>query len=587
MLSADQMREIERLASGLDERQIAWLSGYLAGMRPPAAVPVPATAPPPSAPPARAAILFGSQTGNAQGIAEQLAEQLRQKQVEADVFSMADYKTARLKKEKYLFAVISTHGEGEPPDSAVAFHEFLRGPRAPSLAGVSYSVLALGDSSYEHFCRTGREMNARLRELGAVALAEMAECDVDFERDAARWRTTVAEALSQSLPASAPAASAPAAGDVVNGFAAVPAPASQSQAYTRSNPLEASVLASVALNGAPRRTRHLEFATEELQHRPGDSLGVWPENSRDTAESVAEGLGLEWEEEIRIDDESAPASEWLLRRLDIAMLTPAVLARYNKIAPSAPSGDAAAAYAKGRGLPELLRDFPPPGGAGEPVLGCLRRLAPRLYSLASSNAAREGESHILVGRQTYVNADGALRDGVCSEYLRGLREGDVARVFVQPNDNFRPPPPDAPLIMIGPGTGIAPFRAFLEERDEQGAGGKSWLFFGERRRREDFYYQSEWRALRDKGSLHRMNAAFSRDGTSKIYVQDRLRNHARDVWAWLEEGAHVYVCGDEKRMARDVHAALAEIAVSAGGEADGEAYLKKIREAGRYRRDVY
>ena len=268
-------------------------------------------------------------------------------------------------------------------------------------------------------------------------------------------------------------------------------------------------------------------------------------------------------------------SEWLLWRLDIATPTPALLPEYRAVVDSFPEDIAAdrkqaRAYLNGRGLLELMRDYPPPPGGGAEVLARLRRLAPRLYSLASSAQAREDEAHILVGEDAYTTVDGVLRRGVCSSYLSAVGEGGEVKVYVQQNDNFRPPADDStPVVMIGPGTGVAPFRAFLEEREERGRGGKNWLFFGERRRRDDFYYQTEWQRWLKSGVLTRLNAAFSRDEVDKVYVQHKMLAHGKALWEWMQDGAYVYVCGDEQHMARDVDATLRRIAATHGG-GDGD-----------------
>ena len=570
MLSSEQIKLAEQLSQNLDERQLAWLSGYFAGRQ--SVSPAVVAASPTLNETVHATVLYGSQTGNSKTVAEQLVKTLSERNINADMLSMHEYKTAKLKKEKFLFAVVSTHGEGDPPDTAAAFLTFLQSTRAPKLSGLSYSVLALGDSTYEHFCQTGRDLNSRLRSLGASPLVEFAECDVDFETTAGQWRAAVTAELARTAGTSSNISA-------VHDNAQIQ---TNQALYDRQTPFLAPVLLNIPLSNPERRTRHLELSLEDsgLNYQPGDSLGIWPHNNVQRAEQIASALKLDWESKMEIDGVQATVGEWLLAKLEIARLTPTVIARYCELAGVSPPPKE---YANGRDLCDMISDFPPPEGVNP--LACARRMTPRMYSLASSPTAREGEAHILVSRSSYYDAGGKVRDGVCSAYLGDLREGDAAKVFVQSNDNFRPPATkDAPLIMIGPGTGVAPFRAFIEDREGQN-NSKTWLFFGERRRREDFYYQIEWQAALKSGALTRMDVAFSRDSAQKVYVQHKLRRRADEIWEWLQEGAHVYVCGDEKRMAKDVHAELCAIAESRGG--DGEAYWAGMAESGRYKRDVY
>ena len=577
MLSPEQLKSVSQLAEELSAPQLAWLSGYIAGLQTTTST---AIVPPPVAESPTATVLYGSQTGNSMAVGERLAAAIRQRGLRVDLLSMGEYKTARLKKERFLFAVISTHGEGEPPDSAIGFFAYLNSARAPKLPSLSFSILALGDSSYEHFCQAGRDMHAQLQALGATPLTELAECDLDFDRDAGQWCAVAVESFAGVAVVETPPRII-AAATVQESHALA--------AYNRQNPFSAPVLVNLELS-AQRQTRHLELSLEDsdLSYRPGDSLGVWPRNAQSHAEQIAAMLGLEWDAEMHCHGESTTVSEWLLWRLDTAMLTPVVLESYRQIAslPEALRDDAARAYLRGRGLSDLLGDYPPPPNSGAAVLGCLRQLAPRLYSLASSMRAREDEAHILATRETYTAVDGSSRVGVCSAYLFALREGDEARVYIQRNDNFRLPDDNAAaVIMIGPGTGIAPFRAFMEEREERGGGGRNWLFFGERYRREDFYYQTEWQSYLKSGALSSLDVAFSRDHAHKVYVQNKMLEQGNLLWEWLQDGAHLYVCGDEKRMARDVHDTLRRIVETNGS--DGDLYLNQLRESGRYQRDVY
>ena len=604
MLPPAALRAVENVVRELDDRQVAWMSGYLAGLRAPGhsrpGVPASVDAVAGTVPIAAgdaadgeggkpsATILYGSQSGNAKSAATALAERVRNGGGAAEVFDMARYKTAALKREKFLCVVVSTQGEGDPPDSARRFYDFLHGDRAPALSGARYAVLALGDSGYEHFCKTGRDMDKRLAELGAKRIAPTVECDVDFEDAAAEWRERIAsELLRDSRPVNGAQAAASAV--VSPDIAAAP------NEWSRQNPFAAELISNIRLTGGDvsKRAHHLEFSLEDsgMAFVPGDSLGVWPENPSELVSDALDTLGATGDDVVEVRGERAPLLEWLSRKLELSPLSPAVVSRWAELkgASELASRDAAVAFAQGRTAADLFRRVPANGDLGG-ALGALRKMTPRLYSLASSHRAREGEAHILVGVCRHQSAGGEMKNGLCSGYLADMAAGKTARVFVHENENFRPPEDDgASAIMIGPGTGVAPFRAFLEEREARGAGGKNWLFFGERNRREHFFYQSEFQQYQADGLLTRMDVAFSRDGPRKVYVQDKMRARAGELWEWIRGGAHVYVCGDESRMAKDVDAALREIATQTGGLSPeaATALLDEMRDGGRYQRDVY
>ena len=583
VLSPKDLQTAEQLRRDLNPSQLAWLSGYFAGAANGgfkvngALAAVAAENADAIESENSATVLYGSQSGNGKKVAEALAAALNEKGARANAVSMENYKTSRLKREKQLFAVVSTHGEGDPPDAALGFLQFLQSKRAPKLPQLKYAVLALGDSSYEHFCKTGRDLHNLLAGLGARAIKEVAECDADYETDARAWR--------ESIAAECERISAQDSSSVIT----VPASLAAKTETENSGAFDAEVLANIKLSGEGRDVRHLELSLQGagLMPQPGDSIGVLPQNNKRLAQLSMELLRLRPDDNAEINGESANVEEWLRAKLDIARLTPPVLQKYAALADNKQLNEICAErkqmmqYAAGRDLPQLLTDFPfPKNASGTNALKCLRRLAPRLYSLAS---AREDEAHLLIADSAYYDANGKLRRGVCGEYLSSLAAGDEIKVFVQENEEFRPPQDsNAPIVMIGAGAGVAPFRAFMEQRDENG-GGEAWLFFGERRRRDDFYYQREWLArLQNKnggGGLSKLSAAFSRDGANKIYVQHKLRDNAAELLRWLENGASVYVCGDEKRMARGVHSALAELA--------GEETLAAMQRDKRYRRDVY
>ena len=597
MLPIETVRVIENAVRNLDDRQVAWISGYLAGMRAHSST-TDSARPPESAPAVGAAladaaadsaleespsatILYGSQSGNAKSAALALAARLKQGGGAADVFDMARYKTAALKREKFLCVVVSTQGEGDPPDSARRFYDFLHGARAPRMDGARFAVLALGDSGYEHFCKTGRDMDKRLAELGAKRIEAAAECDVDFEDAAAEWRERVAAALLRKPQ--------------INGAAALAAESAVAQNWSRQNPFPAELISNIRLSGddPDKRVHHLEFSLEEsgMTFTPGDSLGVWPRNPDALVSDALDTLGATGDDVVEVRGERAKLLEWLSRRLELSPLSPAVVSRWAELkgASELAGRDAAAAFAKGRTAADLFRRVPAKGDLGG-ALGALRKMSPRLYSLASSHRAREGEAHLTVSVCRYVDASGQARDGLCTGFLSAMTAGHTAQVFVHENEHFRlPESDDAPVVMIGPGTGVAPFRAFLEEREARGAKGRNWLFFGERNRREHFLYQTEFQQWQADGLLTRMDAAFSRDGPAKVYVQHKMLARAPEIWKWVRDGAFVYVCGDEKHMAKDVDAALRSVAQSEGGmtaEAAAE-FWAELRDAGRYQRDVY
>lgn len=592
-LSAEQAELADRLLAGLTAEQRSWFAGYLAGWQA-AAGPQPsagaALASAPGAPAARpVTILYGSQTGNALGLARRLAERAGEAGLAASVQGLADYDSRRLKQEERLLLVTSTQGDGDPPDNAIAFSEWLNSRKAPRLEQLRYAVLALGDSSYEHFCKTGRDFDRRLQELGATALHPRADCDLDFEAPAEAWMDGVLAALAaEAAPPAAASATAAAGG-------ASPAAASS---HSRFRPFTAEILEHVELQGrgAGRSTRHVEIslAGSGLTWEPGDSLGVYASNARALVDELLEAA--DWDAGTALED-GTPLGTALMERYEITVLTRPLLQQLAGItdrpalaALLRPEREAdLRAYIEGRDLVDLVRDFGLRGLPAREIVPALRRLPPRLYSIASANSATPDEAHITV-RVVEYEAHGRARRGVCSSFVAERRPGETMAVFVQSNPNFRlPADPAAPVLMIGAGTGVAPFRAFLQERGESGAGGPNWLFFGDRHFRTDFLYQTDWQRLMQEGVLSHMDVAFSRDRAEKVYVQHRLAEHGREIHAWLERGAYVYVCGDEKRMAPDVHAALTAIVMRHGG-ADrerAEAYLAEMRQQRRYQRDVY
>ncbi|WP_284640735.1 assimilatory sulfite reductase (NADPH) flavoprotein subunit [Paenibacillus silviterrae] len=594
----EQVDLLNRLLPTLNATQKVWLSGYLA-----ASAPIQTTAGTlneshPAGAPAvskEVTILYGSQSGNAQGLAKKSAKVLEANGFQVNVSSMSDFKTNQLKKVQQLLIVVSTHGEGEPPDNAISFHEFLNSKRAPQLDGLRFSVLALGDSSYELFCQTGKDFDTRLEALGGTRLYERVDCDVDYDEPAAEWLQGVVNRLKEGQSGAGTAS------------AAVPAASAgiaSESAYSRTNPFPAEVLANVNLNGrgSNKETRHIELSLEGsgLTYQPGDSLGIYPHNDPALVDLLLEQTKWDPDAQVAINKqgELRPLREALIEYFEITVLTRPLL---EKLAPLAVNKEAlelleagneekCKAYIHGRDLVDFIRDYGPIQGSVQDVVALLRKIPARLYSIASSQASNPDEVHLTIGALRY-DAHGRERNGVCSVLCaERLQPGDTIPVFIQHNSNFKlPDDPGTPVIMVGPGTGIAPFRSFMQEREEIGATGPSWLFFGDQHFVTDFLYQTEWQRWIKDGVLTRMDVAFSRDTDEKVYVQHRMLQHSKELFDWLEQGAAVYICGDEKHMARDVHRTLAEIIETEGGMSreQAEEYLAALQKNKRYQRDVY
>jgi sulfite reductase (NADPH) flavoprotein alpha-component len=578
-----------QLIAKLDERQRFWLSGYLAGFG--AAMPLAANAPiavanAPSGTPA-VTVLYGSQGGNSEVLARRAGEALRARGVNAAVLDMLQCTKADLVTAQSLLVVVSTYGEGDPPDSALPLWELLESRKAPSLAGKSFSVLALGDSSYQKFCETGKRFDAKLEALGASRLHARVDCDIDFEASASVWIDHVVGKVSAATGAVATAA------------VAVPT-ASVSSAYTRRNPFAAELLVNQRLTTrfSSKDVRHLELSLSgsNMRYEPGDSIGVVPRNPAGRVDALLEALPFDPETPVAADSKTLSFRDFLIERADIGLVDSALLKSYAEavgsasLAASPADGETgpAGSPAHPRSWRDLVREHPPAGLDCATFAALLRPLAPRLYSIASSLAATPDEAHLTVSITEFETPAGRQL-GLVSGMLAATEEGATLPVYLQRNAGFRLPGPDRPIIMIGPGTGVAPFRAFVAEREAVGARGRNWLFFGERSFEHDFLYQVEWLGWRKSGLLTRMDVAFSRDQAQKSYVQHRLLERGAEVWSWLQDGAYVYVCGDASSMAPDVHAALLEIVAKHGGhepEAAAE-YVQQLQRNRRYQRDVY
>jgi len=523
-------------------------------------------------------------------VAESVKAQAEARGIPVSLVAMNDYKPKQLKKETHVLIVTSTYGEGEPPEAAADLHAQLKGGKIGKLFGLQFAVLGLGDSSYEFFCQTAKDFDAFFEKAEATRLQDTAILDVDYRAAADAWASSFLDKLAATLTA-APAAA------TVGGSAVV---ASGHSAYDKFNPFAATLSTNQKITGrdSTKDIRHFEINLEGsgITYQPGDALGVWFDNDASVVAEILALTGLTGDEQVTASGKAAALSDALtnqfeLTRLHAAFITGlAEISSDKKLKKLAADKDETRKLAAKAQIVDVLKRFPTKLTA-EQLVGLLRALSPRLYSIASAQSEVEEEVHLTVGVVRYPQEDGAVRSGGASSFLadRVPAGGDV-RVFIEHNDNFRlPANSDTPVIMVGPGTGIAPFRSFIQERDAQGAEGKNWLFFGNPHFTQDFLYQVEWQKYVKSGLLTKIDLAFSRDQDKKIYVQDKLKAKGAEVWQWLQDGAHFYVCGDANRMAKDVHEALVNIVAEHGGKSaeQAEEYVNELRRAKRYQRDVY
>lgn len=601
-LDAQQAQQLTALIESLTPMQVTWISGYLSGINASTAIGEVVAPEPTAAPAAQSAasepltILYGSQTGNAEDIAEQLAERAEAAGLSVTAHDMLDYKPKDLKKEKNLIICVSTHGEGDPPDNAEELHALIYGKKAPKLDGLRFSVLAFGDTSYEHFCQTGKDFDTQLEKLGGERVTERVDLDVDFDDPAEAWIDNVVDAFGDKLGGGQAAEAHPTVTTMPGAQ-----PAAGSESYSRKNPYNAEVLDNIVLNGrgSGKEVHHIELDTEDsgLVWQPGDSLGIIPENEPGVVEELIAALNCAPDETVTGIDGEVTLQHALTHQYEITTLTRPMIEKYAQQASNEAldklladdQREALAEYMDGRFIVDLVEDYPAESMSGEDFVRLLRKLPPRLYSIASSHASNPDEIHLTVAAVRY-ETHGRARNGVASIQLADRSEDAKLPVYIDHNKNFKLPEDDgAPIIMIGPGTGVAPFRAFLEEREERDASGDNWLLFGSQHFLTDFYYQTDWLRWRRDGLLTRMDIAFSRDQDEKVYVQDKLRAAGKDVHDWIERGATIYVCGDANAMAHDVHEALLEIlaqhrSLGMDGAADA---LKQLQKEKRYQRDVY
>ena len=588
--------------------QRAWLNGYLAGLFADANLGEPGTSGQAAA--AKSSepllVLYGSQSGTAEGLAKKFAKEATTKGFAPRVMELNAAAKLDLTQEARAVIITSTWGDGEPPDNATDFWSHISADSAPKLENLSYSVLALGDRNYSEFCGAGKRFDERLEKLGAKRIHPRVDCDLDYDAPAKGWMDGVWPALLTTAKGSESVISKPVTSsngslphtDSLNTDSLITSPA-----YTRANPFPARLITNRKLNapGSAKDTRHFEISLEGsgLSYEVGDALGVMPQNCPALVDEVICALGCDGEEGVtepsgketslrsallRCFQITKPGSSFLQSVAEKAgdaelksLLEPACKADLEK-------------FLFGREVIDLLLRCPTAKFAAKEFVGLLPKLQPRLYSISSSPKAHPGEVHLTVAAVRY-ESHGRVRKGICSTFLADRVDADTpVPVFVQVSHGFRlPADTSKPVIMIGPGTGIAPFRAFLEERRSTAATGKNWLFFGDQQKKCDFLYQEQLEGMLAEGSLTRLYLAFSRDQAEKIYVQTRMIEQGAELWRWLEDGAHLYVCGDAKRMAKDVDAALHEVIHKVGGKSvdDAKAYVAKLKSDKRYQRDVY
>lgn len=564
------------------EEQRAWLSNFLSQIL--AQGSGSATAYGPAIP---VTVLYASQTGTAEGLAKKLIKALKKGNFAPELQDMATYDRTRLAQEKNLLIITSTYGDGEPPDSAAEFHTWLMSDEAPRLESLSYSVLALGDTSYPDFCKCGIEFDTRLEALGATRIYPRVDVDVDPDAPFAQWSAGVIAALT-------PAGSEIATRDESTAEA-------EESGFSKSNPFPAAVVQNYNLNGPGDKQTHqiaLSLENSDLAYEVGDALGVYPLNPANVVDEIIANLPFKASEVPAPDGSEVSLRDALIHHYDIGSLNKSIIQKWqaksgSPFLRSLVAADDKKAYDDfcwGRDLIDLVLDHPADFNDAEEFVAVLKKLQPRLYSIASSPRAHPGEVHLCVGVVRYQTF-GRKRGGICSTFLADrLTSEQPPRVYVHSNNAFRLPTDAATdVIMVGPGTGIAPFRAFLEDRKTTAAAGRNWLFFGNPHRASDYLYQDELEAFQADGTLAKLDLAWSRDQKEKLYVQHLMLQNGAELWSWLQNGAAFYVCGDASRMAKDVDQALLQIASEHGklSADDATAFISQLKKDKRYQRDVY
>jgi len=564
MLTPAKLKLVQDIISSSSKEELIWLNGYLSGLVSSVGEQT-ETAAPAKVLVDKITIAYGSETGNSKKLATDFASKAKKSGINAKLVSLEQYRLTDLPKEKYFFTVISTQGEGEPPGSAKKFYDHIH-QNDIKLSQLKFGVLALGDTSYPLFCKAGEDVDTRLSKLGGERIVPLQKCDTDYEGDSQSWFTALMQQLQR--PAGAPQ---PEAQVVV-------------KKSTGKKLYIGSVLSNTNLNdiGSGKQTHHIEIAAEDLDYQPGDSIGIIPHNPLSVVEAILSITGANPDKVLSFRNEEHTLLNLLKNKLNIVFLPERVVNEYARIVQQQIPQTKI-------GLLDLLKIYPVRDAEQfEEAIAILEPITPRLYSIASSLEAHSGEVHLTVARDSFV-INGEKKYGLCSDMLCHLPENAELSFYVHKNNQFRLPAPDKDVIMIGPGTGIAPFRAFLWERDATGGAGRNWLFFGDQHFITDFLYQTEIQNWVETGTLTNVSLAFSRDQQEKIYVQHKMLKQGAELYQWIEQGGYIYICGAKDPMSVDVEKALTLIIKQHGGKDSkgAEAYLDKLKEEGRYLKDVY
>jgi sulfite reductase (NADPH) flavoprotein alpha-component len=566
MLVANKMKLAEEVLTTFNNEELVWLSGYIAGRL--SVSGKTETTIPEIQSVNKITITYGTETGNSKKLASEFAAKAKKSGINAKVVSLDQYRLNDLSKEEYFLTIMSTHGEGEPPAAAKKFYDHIHN-NIVKLEKLKFAVLALGDTSYPLFCKAGEDVDHQLNRLGGKRIIDLKKCDTDYENEADTWFAQVLHALNGNNNGKAA---------VQNSTAVVTKKPAGKTIYT------GTIITNINLNdrGSNKETRHIEIAAEGVDYLPGDSLGIIPENPVPAVEAILQLLSIDGEEKFDFKNEKLTAFELFRKKLNIVYLPERIVAKYAELTKQdIPKTKIS--------LLDLLRIYPlPSANTFEQLLAILEPVSPRLYSISSSPEAHNGEVHITVARDKFtVNEE--LKYGLCSDYLASLPEETSFQFYIHRNNQFRLPADDKDVIMIGPGTGIAPFRSFIAHRDATGASGKNWLFFGDQHFVTDFLYQTELQNWKETGTLSKLNVAFSRDQKEKIYVQNKMMQQGPEILEWINNGASVYLCGTKDPMSADVENAFLQIAEKYGNRSPEEAvqFLQELKEDGRYLTDVY